>query len=37
MNKLKNMFAARFDADKLNAQKNMASKVIGEKMKVRLF
>ena len=29
------LFPARFDADNLNKQKNMASKVIGEKMKVR--
>ena len=29
------IFTARFDADNLNKLKNMVSKVIGEKMKVR--
>ena len=29
------LFTARFDADNLNKLKNMVSKVIGEKMKVR--
>jgi hypothetical protein len=30
-------FLARFDADNLNKLKNLASKIIGEKMKVGAF